>query len=148
MCLRVCIFRVQIWGVNRFMLALKFFVPSWRFFDRAGPFFFLDVQQVDTAIWKAVLLPKPIRFWNLFFNPRGNLYLAEMSLIERFAIELGLPQEPTQSENFREILRIVRHHYAMASAESHLQFRFQIRMRQIPPSEELILFVSEPQGMT
>lgn len=130
--------------MNSLSLALKFFIPSWRFFDQAGPFFFLDVQKEGESQWRPLFLPPKIRFQNLFSNPRGNLYLAHMNLVERFAVELGQSDSIFESIVFSQLVEMIQQN--MQKENVSPRFRFQIRMCQVPPTEEQVLFLSEFLG--
>lgn len=137
-------------------LALKFFIPSWRFFDQAGPFFFLDVQEeiaeagsgTEASNWQSFLSPPRIRFQNLFLNPVGNLYLAQINLVERFAIELGQCENIFEASVFSELVEMIqRNRQIKKRPTSHLpRFRFQIRRLQSAPAKEDIVFLSEYLG--
>jgi hypothetical protein len=68
--------------------------PSWRFFDdvQASPILLVRLLGGDgrPGEWRSILTPKP-RAWprDLFWNPVGNLQLAEHVLLERLLGEVA-----------------------------------------------------------
>lgn len=67
----------------------ELFLPKWNFFDRLGTVSVLLFRPVmsEGNEW-LVCFEKPKRYWwNLFFNPIGNLYLFNLSLVDRLVHE-------------------------------------------------------------
>jgi hypothetical protein len=76
--------------------------PSWRFFDRPGEPYLLEVcwdpmTSGATPSWEQLYGAKPFRWWNLFLNPHGNFVMAWQSLVERLAQELEDFEESDES---------------------------------------------------
>jgi hypothetical protein len=71
-------------------------IPTWRFFDQVGDVvqLYYQIEPIEkpgldetNSSW---ILFDPLiqrRWFHLFFNPKGNLKLAQQSLIQRFAQE-------------------------------------------------------------
>lgn len=74
--------------------------PSWRFFDRPGAPFVLEVSW-EPDHWERLHLP-PARDWRwplrLLVNPAGNLALAWQSLVDRLAQELEASHSSSPGE--------------------------------------------------
>lgn len=66
--------------------SLRALIPSWRFFDDAGPVLTLCVRggsQAAPGPWMHAMPREPLRVYSIFFSPGGNARLALMSLVER-----------------------------------------------------------------
>lgn len=65
---------------------LRALIPSWRFFDDAGPVLALRVRsgpEAEPRPWHDVTPSAPRRWYSLFFAPEANARLALVSLVER-----------------------------------------------------------------
>lgn len=75
---------------------LRVFFPSWRFFDFINSVPLLYVrswnEKGEWSEWLPALKKPERRFWNILFNPEGNIFLAKQTLVQQFAEEL---EEPT-----------------------------------------------------
>lgn len=126
---------------------LKILIPSWRFFDQPGTRFILEIRVKASAKapwgeWEKAFLTIPSRKWfHLFLNPSGNLYLARVSAVDRLALEA---QETKAAEH--ELLeksasyQIVKS-LATQSLEREKHFFYQFGVRGINPGEVLGEFV-------
>ena len=69
---------------------LRALVPSWRFFDGPAAVPAVEVRGAVDEAW-APLPGPPARRWYAFaWNPGGNVALAEHSLVEHLAYDLGV----------------------------------------------------------
>lgn len=84
--------------------AWRILIPSFRFYDRVGPTLALWREGSD-GNWHLVT-PAPRRRWfQLFFHPRGNEFLATQNLLERLLIEAGADQTQTTNLVSYQIVR-------------------------------------------
>jgi hypothetical protein len=102
--------------------------PSWRFFDRPGEPYLLEVCwdpaiSGSTPSWEQLYLPKPFRWWNLFLNPYGNTVMAWQSLVEILAQDLDEAGEsfPSDSVAYSLVLN------GVENAAQGRAFQFRIR---------------------
>ena len=79
---------------------IRVFIPTWRFFDRIGrvPELYYRVKfNGKLGPWQPVFEKPERKFYHLFVNPEGNLYLAYQSLLDRL-----LDDSQNKSINFEE----------------------------------------------
>lgn len=65
---------------------LRALIPSWRFFDDAGPALTLRIRcgsEAEPGPWHDAMPSAPRRWYSLFFSPEANARLALLSLVER-----------------------------------------------------------------
>lgn len=63
--------------------------PSWKFFDESQDTPVLLYKCIDEAQWK-IACPVPSKSWShIFWNPRGNLYLAYHSHMQQLMGDLS-----------------------------------------------------------
>lgn len=71
---------------------IRIFIPSWRFFGAAGTPLRLEYRRRleggAAAEWQRAIHPPANEFSRIVFNPKGNLYLASISIVERFISEI------------------------------------------------------------
>lgn len=60
---------------------LKAFLPSWRFFDVLGHEFWIEINEGQNKPKKLVFLPLKHKSWQIFYNPWGNLRMAQISAL-------------------------------------------------------------------
>jgi hypothetical protein len=106
-------------------------IPSWRFFDgfesvTALQFRVISDEGQESGAWKAALpLNEARSFGAIFFNPKGNLRLACLSLVERLMEEDELT---TESVSYRLVENLVRYQLRNSGAECSSEARFQFRI--------------------
>ena len=90
--------------------------PSWRFFDRPGEPFVLEVStESASGPWQTIYGPGGRKWWNLFLNPQGNRAMAWQSLVDRLAREIDETQgqdvgaQVLQSLIYRKIKEGIEH---------------------------------------
>ena len=70
---------------------LRFFIPSWRFFDRLGAvpilYYRTDKMHAESEQWSHALAKPERSLSQLFFNPKGTEYLMHLSLVDRLVHE-------------------------------------------------------------
>lgn len=113
--------------------ALRVLFPSWRFFEDVGSALSLEhryqLANGEISEWSCVLTRPSPRWYSFIFNPAGNLFLAEQSLLQRLEEEIG-SSDPTRSEelehtvSFQLVTRLVRFTLRERGIEcSRFQFR-------------------------
>jgi len=127
---------------------LRIFVPSWRFFDRLGrvPEVLFRGKSLDSESkkWQPLLIKPKRKFYNLLFNPAGNLYLAYMSLIEKV-----LDDSQSQSKKFEDtvsfkLLKNLVREKVLESSPDYTHYDFKIIVKEFDDSEvkEVEVFVT------
>lgn len=138
---------------EKWMFALKLFLPSWNFFNDFGEVPRLEYQVVgegaDSVDWRPVFS----RYWTgrvgrMLFNPVGNLELLEQSIVSRAVDELdsgtaGACSAFTTSETHTMLERLVRGKIAERfSAAGPDRFRFRLVTVE-PGAEPKVVFSSD-----
>lgn len=125
--------------VRKFIYALgmdflRIFMPSWRFFDRLGRvpevFFRGKSLEAESKKWQPLLEKPKRKSYNLFFNPGGNLYLAQVSLIEQV-----LDDSQKESKKFEEtvsfkLLKNLVREKVLESSPDYTHYDFKIIVRE------------------
>lgn len=129
------------------MSFFRVFLPSWRFFDRLGrvPEVFFRGKSLDSESkkWKPLLVKPRRKFYNLFFNPRGNLYLAQMTLIEKV-----LDDSQNRSQNLEttvsfKLLKNLVCEKVIEDSLEHTHYDFKIIAKEFGNSnQEIEVFVT------
>jgi hypothetical protein len=70
-----------------FLQLIRALFPRWNFFDRVGHRLELAYRLQGEDGWHAIPFSHRRTPWNLFFNPTGGMRLAEISLLENFAVD-------------------------------------------------------------
>jgi hypothetical protein len=127
-------------------MLLRSLFPSWRFFESIAPAPILSYRvargQQGFGAWQAALLPVPRTPLSLVLNARGNLHLANRSLVERFFDDLDsmAPEQAAQSVSYQLVQRLVRSELgAVAPSEDRL-YQFKLTL---PDDSDGDVFVSE-----
>lgn len=79
---------------------IKSLFPSWRFFDRLGHYFTLDIKNLEHH-YEPLFIPLNTHWTQLFWNPKGNLRHAQISLIQ---IWLQNPENPLQKKQIEQLI--------------------------------------------
>ncbi len=113
---------------------LRVLVPSWRFFEDVGHALKLECRfgtPQEQGEWHEVLR-RPTPAWHSFlFNPSGNLFLAQQSLLQRLESDIS-ELDPEQTETFEQatsfllVKRLVRSHLAEQGVPAGTTFQFRI----------------------
>lgn len=77
-------------------------VPSWRFFEDVGHSLLLEYRSGEPnhmGEWQNALERPAPRWYSFLFNPSGNLFLAEQSLLQRFEGDIG-NLDPARTHEF------------------------------------------------
>lgn len=118
---------------------LRIFVPSWRFFDRLRrvPEVFFRGKSLDSESkkWQPLLVKPKRKFYNILFNPTGNLYLAYMSLIEKV-----LDDSQSQSKKFEDtvsfkLLKNLVREKVVESSTDYTHYDFKIIIKEFDDSQ-------------
>ncbi len=127
--------------------ALRVLFPSWRFFEEVGSTLSLEYrfQAADSGLseWTEALTRPATRWHSFLFNPDGNLFLAEQSLLQRLEEEIGA-SDPAHSEaleqttSFQLVKRLV--HFQLRERGTAFN-RFQFRIGRSSAHEALEYFV-------
>lgn len=83
----------------------RILIPTWRFFDSAGPG--VELWVCENGEWRKFLRPPPRRWFQLFYNPQWTLFHAHQNLVERMAVEAGEGMPPHKTDSFALIDRLV-----------------------------------------
>lgn len=100
---------------TRWLEPIKSLWPSWRFFDRLGYCFEIEVKVVNEAQFEPLFNPLNPELCQFFYNPKGNLRHALVSGLSYFAENPDHPKwqnwlkrviqethpEPDQIESFQ-----------------------------------------------
>jgi hypothetical protein len=106
---------------------LPLLIPSWRFFDLPGERYIFSFRSAPEGEWKAAIAEPQRRWWNLFYNPQGNLALAFHSIVERVVIEVGDAVNIEAFEaslSYKQLLCVVKT-AAFGDNTSNVQFRIR-----------------------
>lgn len=91
--------------MNSFLHFFKTLFPSWKFFDESTDTPVLLYKYTDEADWKLVF-PVPAKHWyNVLWNPQGNLYLAYNSHMQQLMMDLAefeeVPEKFSQHVSYK-----------------------------------------------
>jgi hypothetical protein len=132
---------------------LRVLFPSWRFFDRLGQVprleFRAGADPDALGPWQPALPPLPRSSWHVLYNPAGNYFLAEQSLVERLLLEIeaeprgGGPREAEVTEliSFRLVERLIRRR--VTRPDEHYQFRVLLSDAGAAPRDSDLVLLSE-----
>lgn len=120
------------------MNILRVLIPTWRFFDETGSVANLYCKTKTTWV---LVLKKPSRgLLNLFFNPEGNLYLAQQSLVENLMHDISLlpdstdPELITQKVSYQLVNQLVK---AQLPVGTKYQFKITVQTTQEKPYDAI-----------
>ena len=126
----------------RALALLRCFLPSWRFFEEIEPGPTLEYAVApsggDFGDWKVALAPEPRTALALVLNARGNLALAQQSLVEQLWSELDERGETpaTALVSYALVEALVRASVLQAEERAPgTRFRFRLRSSGEPDSE-------------
>jgi hypothetical protein len=111
------------WFINFF----KFFFPAWCFFDESTdtPFLLVKSSQDFTLAYP----PRKIKWYNLFYNPQVNFYLAYHSAMQVMQNEIYENQQNDQydlysSNNYQLLKNFAEYSLKDKSNITRYQFKF------------------------
>lgn len=113
---------------------LKLFIPTWKFFDQLGTvskLYYRTLNQSGCTEWMPVIEKPDRRLLNLFYNPKGNLYLACVALVDRLVFEMGAKSSLSadqieQLESYLFVQNMV--HVLLRSKNVQPKIRFQFKI--------------------
>jgi hypothetical protein len=138
---------------GRGLARMRVLLPAWRFFERAGEEFRLELRLVDGASGREVgdwmpafetaRHPGPLA---LLLNARGNAELAERGLVEQACVELQDMEgvDPRRTTAYALLLELARARLRARGAAMDVRFRFRVTRRPAaaPPSRAEAALIS------
>lgn len=125
---------------NPFINLFKAHFPSWKFFDDCEhtPLLFCAFLKSNGtwSDWEIILKPQKPRWYQFFFNPEINLYLAYHSLILQFISDLLKVKTDTEVEELISFQLIKR--FALLHAKKNHASSFKLKLTQPETLEDII----------
>lgn len=132
-----------------FLSYIRALFPRWNFFDQIAYHFELSFQTPGSSRWERLPLTQERKIFSLFWNPFGNLTLAQANILEHFARDLQELQSIQPQLTLTDLERLTTYQLMLSLVEIKLisDFQniqtFQFRLSAHNPQEVIDLFISD-----
>lgn len=129
-------------SADRRLQLLRCLLPSWRFFETVEGAPLLGFRVVDAqeqlGPWQRAIPPRQRGAWRTFWNPQGNLRLAEAAIVEQLLDELAAkgPIEVEEAEALPSYRLTQRVALVSAAAQLPAGTRYQLRLATYTPGAD------------
>ena len=120
---------------------LRAFLPSWKFFEDLGevPVLYFRIKSAGQwTEWKKWIDPIERKWWQLIFNPQGNLNLAYGSLVQELCDEIHKSKDIEQLENSKPFQDLKNLLLERSLGMSEVQFKIVAEQAQGPSIDVLV----------
>lgn len=124
---------------------IRVLIPTWRFFDRLG-----RVPELVYRVkfggkfgpWIPAFEKPKRRFYHLFLNPEGNLYLAYNTLVDRLLDDSQNKSLDLEKQiSFQQIKNIVQQKASINATKETTHFEFKVSVTQYEKSTPNVIEV-------